>query len=248
LAENDNGDYIDINPWPAAELVGQLVTSVAVARRGLIESDEESDIFARETDRIELDAWAKLELSAWMTAEDSRILESPIGELSTDQVERCDDAMIVSSTIAWSIRVAYLKALPLLSTGDPEQKTLDWVPGPWTPVRNMIKGVRVRSDESLAAERERWELVYWRCSLFSDDRSFDDDNLALRETVQEVEEVGSIGVAGGDFAMEDGTPFRNLDGQMLEELRHQSELRLRALNWVCGLGETLESAPLFVDD
>ncbi len=248
MADNDNGDYVDINPWPAAELVGQLVSSVATARRGLIESDDESDIFARETDRIELDAWTKLELSAWISAEDSRILESPIGDLSPDQVGRCDDAMIVASTIAWSIRVAYLKSLPLLTTGDAEQKTLDWVPGPWTPVRNVIKGVRVRSDESLAAERERWELVFWRCSLFSDEQTRDDDNLALRETVEEVEELGSIGVAEGDFALEDGTPFRNLDSQILEELRHQSELRLRAMNWVCGFGETIDSAPLFLDD
>jgi hypothetical protein len=112
----------------------------------------------------------------------------------------------------------------------------------------MIKGARVRSDEALASERERWELVYWRCSLFSDPNSREDDNSALQETAKEVRALGLLDVAGNDFALEDGRPFGALDEQLLEELRHQAELRLRALNWVCGLGETLDSSPLILDD
>ncbi|MBA2469920.1 MAG: hypothetical protein H0V37_10995 [Chloroflexia bacterium] len=241
-------DYIDIRPWPPIELAGQLVAHVTLGRRGLIENDEEAHVFEHETDRFELDAWAKLELTAWLAADDTPILAAPIGNLTDSQAEHCDDALIVASTIGWAIHVVTFPSLPLATDGGAEQLVLDWAPGPWTPVRNVVKAIRVRTDEALATERERWELVVWRCTLFEDEETTEVDREALRETIAELPDQGLITTDGGDFIIEDGTPFGELSADELDQLAHEAELRLKTLNWVCGFGDAPQSAPLFLDD
>ena len=240
-------DFVDIRPWPPAELVGQLVAHVALGRRGLIEDDEDADVFERETDRFELDAWAKLELTAWMAADDTQILATPIGNLIDTQAERCDDAAIVASTIGWAIYVVPFPTLPLATDGGAEQLVLDWAPGPWTPVRNVVKAVRIRTDEALAVERERWELVAWRCELFEDEESIEVDQDALREAIDELSDHDLVASDGRDFILEDGTPLNELGADDLDQIAHEAELRLKTLNWVCGFGEAPQSAPLFLD-
>src|SRR5687768_7820600 len=117
----DPNEFVDIQPWPVAELVGHLVTQVALGKRGLIERDDAADPFERETDRFELDAWAKLELTSWLGDEDTRILEAPIGNLSIDDIDRCAGSILVASTIAWTVRGVKDQSIPLPSDGDLEQ-------------------------------------------------------------------------------------------------------------------------------
>ena len=245
---DDRDDYIDIQPWPVAELIGQLTAHVAIGRRGLIESDPDTDGFERETDRFELDAWAKLELTSWLTADQLAILEAPLDSLNPDQLDRCEDALVVASSIAWCTRVESESRLPIVTDGGPEQRTIAWSPRPWTPIRNVLKGIRVRSDETLAAERERWELLHWRCHLFTEESDLDEDRKALRDTIRELQGQDLLGHNDADLILEDGTPFSDLDDDTLDEIASQSEIRLRALNWVCGFGDTPATAPLFVDE
>lgn len=241
-------DFLDIRPWPPIELVGQLVCHVALGRRGLIEGDQNGDIFERDTDRFELDAWAKLELTAWMTAEQTAILATPLADLSEAQLDSCQDALVVASTIGWAIYVVALPALPVPTDGAPEGVVLGWAPGPWTPVRNTVKAVRVRSDELLAAERERWELLAWRSTLFQDDESIDVDRQALDETISELADQPLVQTNGQDFTVTIGKPFGSLQSDDLDQIAHEAELRLKTLNWICGFGETPGSAPIFLDD
>lgn len=244
---NDD-DFLDIHPWPPAELVGQLVAHVALGRRGLIEEDQDGDIFERETDRFELDAWARLELTSWLTVNDARILSTPIGNLEQAQQERCNDALIVGSTIGWALHIVDAFSLPISTDGGPEGGVLEWAPGPWTPVRNVVKGVRVRSDDDLAAERERWELFAWRTTLFEDDASIDLDRQALQETIAELSGQAVIETDGHDFVDDRGKPFSGLSADELDQIAHEAELRLTTLNWICGFGNSPASAPLFLDD
>lgn len=241
-------DYINIQPWPVAELIGQLVAHVVIGRRGLIENDTAADIFERDTDRFELDAWAKLELTSWLAPEDAAILKAPIDSLNADQIDRCEDALVVASSIAWSTRVVKEPRLPVISDGAPEQRTIEWTPGPWTPIRSVLKGIRVRSDESLAQERERWELLYWRSQLFGDDSNITADRQALRDTIRELGGQDLMDHDAADLVLGNGTSFTDLDDATLDELARQAEIRLRTLNWVCGFGDRPESAPLFLDE
>lgn len=244
---NDD-DFLDIRPWPPIELVGQLVSHVALGRRGLIEGDQNGDVFERETDRFELDAWAKLELTAWMTAEQTAILATPLADLSDAQLDSCQDALIVASTIGWATYIVTLPTLPITTDGGPEGVVLDWAPGPWTPVRNCVKAIRVRSDELLATERERWELLAWRSTLFQDDDSIDVDQQALEETIAELAGQSLVETNGRDFTIARGKPFGSLRSEDLDEIAHEAELRLKTLNWICGFGESPGTAPIFLDD
>jgi len=241
-------EFLDIHPWPTVELVGQLVSHVALGRRGLIESDEQGDMFERETDRFELDAWAKLELTVWMSVDQSAILAAPLANLSEAQLEACHDALIVASTIGWATYIVALATLPISTDGGPEGAVLDWAPGPWTPVRSSVKAIRVRSDEHLATERERWELLAWRSTLFQDDESINIDQQALEETIAELAGQSLVETNGQDFIAARGKPFGALPADDLAQIAHEAELRLKTLNWVCGFGETPVSAPLFLED
>lgn len=244
---NDD-DFLDIRPWPPIELLGQLVAHVALGRRGLIESDDSSDVFERETDRFELDAWAKLELTAWLTVDQSAMLDAPLGNMSEPQVEQSQDALIVASTIGWAIHVVALPSLPVSTDGSPEGVVLDWAPGPWTSVHNGVKAIRVKNDELLANERERWELLAWRSTLFHDDDIIDADREALEETITELAGQSLVETNGRDFIAARGKPFGSLAADDLAQIAHEAELRLKTLNWVCGFGETPGSAPIFLED
>src|SRR5680860_1427535 len=111
-------------------MIGQLTAHVAIGRRGLIESDTDTDGFERETDRFELDAWAKLELTSWLTADQIAILEAPLDSLNPDQIDRCEDALVGASSIAWSARVVSESRLPIITDGDPNNERS---PGPPAP-------------------------------------------------------------------------------------------------------------------
>lgn len=244
---NDD-DYLDIRPWPPIELLGQLVAHVALGRRGLVELDDSGDVFERETDRFELDAWAKLELTAWLTADQGEILDTQLGNLSEAQLAGSQDALIVASTIGWAIHVVPVPTLPVSTDGGPEGIVLDWAPGPWTAVRNGVKAIRVRSDELLAIERERWELLAWRTTLFQDDESIDADQEALEETIAELAGQSLVETDGRDFLAAHRTPFNALEPDDFVQIAHEAELRLKTLNWVCGFGETPSTAPVFLED
>jgi hypothetical protein len=244
----DNDDFIDIEPWATPEIAGHLVAQVTLGRRGLIETDQESDVFERETDRFELEAWARLELASWLRESQFRILDQPLGNLSTEQLETANDGLVIGSTLGWALYLVNVGSLPMQSDGSAEMGLLEWSPTPWTPVRNVVKALKIRTDDALAAERERWELIHWRSMLFTEEETATEDREALLETVEELRELGSIPTAGNDLALDSGEPFSNLSADALFEIQHMAEVRLRALNWVCGFGESPDTAPLDLDD
>lgn len=238
----DDHDTIDIQPWPVIELVGRGVTLATIARRGMLEVDDERDDFDLETDRFDLVTWARTELQNWITDDELRILNTSIGELGDDDLATCDNALVSATSVAWALRAVAAEQLPLPEKEEIDQKTLAWAPEPWDKVRSIQSRTRLRSDEELAAERERWELWFWRATEGVEDPA------AVHEVVTELEESGLIPVVEGDFANDEGTPFSRLDEDERDDVAWLSELRLRALNWVCGFGETWESAPLYLDD
>lgn len=235
-------DSLDIQPWPVIELIGRAVTLASVARRGMLEVDSERDAFDVETDRFDLSTWARTELQNWITDDELRLLNASVGELSDDDLTACDDALIGATAIAWAIRAVDAVRLPLPDLDQMNERVLSWAPQPWEKVRSVQSRARLRSDEDLAAERERWELWYWRTT------EGDEDPDALAEVAAELRDTGLIPVMEGDFADDEGTPFTRMSPEERDDVLWLAELRLRALNWACGLGETWESAPLYPDE
>ncbi len=239
-------DSIDIQPRPPRELLGRAALLAALGRRGLIEGEADADPITAETDRFDLQAWVRVELSVWMSPLDLHILQAPVGSLTAQEEAYCADALVSASTIGWCIG-AVSQQLPMLSDGTPEHGVLAWTPAPWTTIRSRVRLVRLRSDEDLARERERWELIVWRMSLFTNDASLPDDEAALKEVLVEVATAGLLPISYDDFATDDGVPFRELATDFQEQLDAEATLRLHAMNWVCGFGREWEDVPLFPD-
>lgn len=234
-------DSVDIQPWPVIELIGRAVALASVARRGTLEVDSEQDLFDLETDRFDLVTWVRTELQNWITDQELRLLNTPVNDLSEDDLAGCDDALISASTIAWALRAIRTGDLPIPQDGVAEQQVIEWAPEPWDKVRPLQSRARLRSDEDLAVERERWELWYWRAM------EIDDSDEALSEVVTEVQQTGVIPVVDGDFATAEGVPYSRLNQDEKDDVAWLAELRLRALNWICGFGDSWESAPIYLD-
>lgn len=230
-------DELDIQPWPVLELIGRAVALTTVARRGLLEVDEDLDVFSKETDRFELSTWARTELANWITDAELATLNTSIGNLSEDQMLLADEALYAGGAVAWALRGVTDDRLPMPDTETFLSAVIGWAPKPWDKVRQLQKRVRLRSDQELADERERMELWYWRGTT-----DITDEELA--EVVAEVAAAGLIPIVDGDFATDDGTSYANLSEDDRDDLTWVAEQRLRALNWVCGFGESWETAPL----
>lgn len=229
-------DEIDIQPWPVLELIGRAVTLTSVARRGLLEVDEDADVFSNETDRFELSTWARTELTNWITDTELAILNTPIGELTEEQMLLADEALFAAGAVAWALRAVTDEYIPMPDTEAFTGAVMEWAPTPWDKVRNLQKRVRLRSDQELADERERMELWYWRGS-----EEITTEELA--EVVAEITEVDLMPVIDGDLSA-DGVAFGALSEEDRDDLTWVAEQRLRALNWVCGFGDSWETAPL----
>lgn len=235
-------DTVDIRPWPVAELVGRAVVLATVARRGLIDLDEERDLFEVEADQFDLSAWARTELQGWVNARDVALLTKPAGEMNERDLAECEESLVGASTIAWALRAIEAAELPVPQDGVAENETLDWAPEPWEKVRPIQQRVRLRSDEDLARERERWELWYWRAVDAGEDEN------ALADVVAEISDEGLIPIVDGDFATGNGQPFGRLAQNEKDDIAWLAEVRLRAMNWVCGFGTDWDAAPLYIDE
>jgi hypothetical protein len=247
---DDDDEYIDIQPWPVQVLVGRLVSFATLGRRGIIEAeaaDEVDDLVEVETDRFDLQSWAALELQPWLSAEEVRILRTPVTELTDEDLASCSDALSASVAVAWTVRVIPADTLPMPAGTDDERRVLEWSPKPWTKVRDAARAARVRSDEELANEREKWDIVLWRFSLFRDQDDALRDRAALADAIAEASSAGLLRTDGTDFLTDAGVPFAQMTDDEQSELEHLAAIRLRTLNWVCGFGEDWESAPLFLD-
>ncbi|MDQ3539319.1 MAG: hypothetical protein M3440_01400 [Chloroflexota bacterium] len=248
MDEPDSGEeYIDIQPWPVQVLVGRLVSLVTLGRRGILEAQEADDPFEAETDRFDLQSWAALELQTALTTEEARILSVPVTELTDDDLAACADALSAAAAIAWALRVLPKNTLPIPSDPGDDERVLEWSPKPWTKVRPIARSVRVRSDDELAHERVKWEIVTWRLSLFQDPADSRTDRAALTETIAEASAAGLLRNDGTDFLTDAGETFARMTDDELLEIEHLAEIRLRTLNWVCGFGEDWDSAPLLLD-
>lgn len=240
-------EYVDIQPWPVQVLVGRLVSLVTLGRRGMLEAEEADDLFEAETDRFELHSWAALELQTALSTEEARILSVPVSELTDEDLAACSDALTAAAAIAWALRVVPTDTLSIPADTIDGERVLDWGPKPWTKVRPMARAVRVRGDDELAHEREKWDVVTWRLSLFQDPDSTQTDRAALNQTMAEASTAGLLENDGTDLLTGTGVSFAQMTEGQLSGIEHLATIRLRALNWVCGFGDDWDSAPLLVD-
>lgn len=245
----ESEDEIEISPWPVRELVGRLAVFGALGQRLALELNaaESEDLFDLETDRFDLHAWSRVELPFAAGRDELDLLETAVGRLSGDALDQCVEATIGASTIGWALRLSEAESLPIDVNGALEQDVLIWTPAPWDQVRQVVKRARLRSDDDLATELQRWELVLWRLSLFADPIDLVADREALAGAITEIAPLGLLPMVDDDLAMESGESFGSIDPAMLDELRAVAEIRLKTLNWISGRGPTWHETSAYID-
>ena len=238
--ESDHDDTLDIQVRPAIELVRRAALLAIVAERGVLEIDAERGDYERDTDRFELLSWARGALAGTVTGEELSLLATPIGDLG-DDLSRCDDALTEAAAIAWALGVVETDRLPVPPDGAAMERVMEWAPSPWTDLDRIARKLQMRDEGSIAMERERWELWYWRAN------DADEATGSVSEVVTDLAESGLIPIIESDFATDAAEPFGALTPDEQEEIAWLAEHRLRSLNWVCGFGDDWESVPLYPD-
>lgn len=238
--ETSDGDSLDIHVRPAIDLVRRATVLAAVAERGVLEIDVDRDDYERDTDRFELFSWIRRDGAGTVTSEELRLLATPIGELG-DDMSRCDAALTGTTAIAWALGIVTAIQLPVPPDGVAENDVLAWAHAPWTDLDRLARKLQVRDETTIATERERWELWYWRAV------DADETTGPPVDVVANVAESGLIATVRGDFSTDAAMPFGALPPDDRDEIAWLAEHRLRALNWVCGFGDAWDSVPLYPD-
>jgi hypothetical protein len=243
-------DSIDIDPRPIEQVAQRAALLITLVRRAFLEAPgdgaDHTDSFERETDRFELYSWARREFLDIMTVDERSALASPAGELGADPTDWCLSASVPARALVWSL--GGQQALSPVDTPAAESDALvDWAPGPWEDVSRVARSLTRRREVELAAERERWELWYWRATLTTEDihpgDRFDDTVAAV---ARDAERASLARVVANDFAVHD-RPFSSLPSDDQARVAELAEGYLIALNWVCGIGSSWEDIPLYPD-
>lgn len=250
---NGHDDYIDINLRQVDEIAGRAVVLATLIRRGMldiIEADEvelgaDDELFDREGIRFDLLAWLKEQEPDALEPEDAELLAKPVGELSEDDLDLCTDATDALGALMWAIGA--VESLPPPCDIDNAEVELSSAPEPWDDVQAFHANAKLRPEDHIAREREIAELWFWRGALSVDgEPEAVEERQAIRAVAEEAAAAGLISTVRGDFEV-DGQPYGSVPRDLKDEILAGTAARLRALNWICGFGDTWADTPLDVD-
>jgi hypothetical protein len=242
---DDLDDSVDITLRPSAEVAVRLVALTAVVRRSMLELDPSGDA---EGDRFDLAAWLREErLTALLTDEEQRMIETRLGGLPREQAEDAGWRIEAVAVLAWAAGLSDER--PLYHLPAPPDVILSLVPEPWDKVQTFRQSVQLRSEEEIAWAREEAELWRWRGQLERDEGLGGAAAQAeIRQLVRQVAaDSARTGLferpVGQDFPVA-GRPYRDISADEQELLTDIASERLRALNWLCGFGTSWDDTPL----
>lgn len=250
---NGHDDYIDINLRDVDEIAGRAVVLATLVRRGMldvIDADEEEpgsddELFDRDGIRFDLLAWLKEQEPDALEPEDAELLAKPVGELTEEDLDLCTDATDALGALMWV--TGTVEMLPSPCDIDNPAADLGLMPEPWDDVQPFHTEAALRREDLIAREREIAELWFWRAALSVNGEPTDaEERHAIRTVADEAALAGLIRTAAGDFAV-DGQPYAKVAQPFKDEILAGTAARLRALNWVCGFGDTWADTPLDVD-
>lgn len=263
---SDTYDVIEISARPAKEIAARLVVLSALCRRAFLERhdpyddfdedsaddslDDDIDIEDAESERFDLVAWLTEErMIAAATDAEVLVLRAPIGNLGELGAERASWAGESLAALLWS--AGLLELAPSYDGPADLEEALALVPGPGDSTQEFARTLRVREEAQLADERERAELWFWRFAVEGMRRDASASDLqdiedAIAETTEEAFGLAmDPAIAPTDFLV-DGRPVRGISEELLDDLTAAAEMRLQAMNWVCGFGDDWDRVPLEV--
>ena len=241
-------DEIDI-ALRSAEAVGRrMIALSAVAHRVGVqpneEPDDEDDDPSGLTDEVE----ERLDWLAWLadhslldalTAAERALLDT--GDESLGDDDRDDQATALESlgALAWAVNRS---GLTVLDRGYPYQRLLDGVPSPWQEPRPFLDVLTVRAEAEIATARDAAELLSWRAQVEVERRAAGPREAAeiedaIRDVAKELVEAGLAPVGPDGDLLIGGEPIRSLDDGIVVSMAAAARARLRAISWLCGLGD-----------
>jgi hypothetical protein len=244
----DDGD-LDIELRDPEEVAARCIVLAALIRRLSIESlasDRNTDGLSGEA--FDLHAWLQTE-NLWdsLGVAEVAFLDRPVGHLNDDEMASVAWQAEGLGSLGWGLGLAELLRLGDLSQ---VEAILRLVPSPWDATAPWIAKAALRPEPDIARERDRAELVEWRVSVETPRRlatgqertEYDD---AIADVTSEAAAAGFAATESGDVLLA-GSPIVSLHDESLEMLAALAEERLRALNWLCGFGDSWDRVPLDV--
>lgn len=243
-------DEIDIQLRSPAQVGRRMIALSAVCNlvgHSIGGADEELD---DETDDDQPDdgSGERFDWLTWLTEE--RLVdaltpaERALLELSTDRqlLDELEDegaAGEALGTLAWAVQRS---DQTVLDRGYRYVDLLDIVPSPWDETAPFLAGLTLRPEDQIAAAREAAEILSWRAQVEVERRQSRGRNRAeIEEAIRDVAaEAASSGVAqvgaDGDLIV-GGESVRTLPDAIVQSMVAAARGRLRAMNWLCGLGD-----------
>jgi Domain of unknown function (DUF4272) len=243
-------DEIEINPRPAQEAGRRLIVLASLIRRLFLEDESAHRELGDEAndERFDILAWLENnELADAIEPEERIVFGKPLGGLTPDDFWAISSQVQSVVVLGWYLNL--IPDMPELDSPDLADDFLEAIPQPWDLVQPWLDALKVRSLEELAAQRELSEIWMWRGEteeerITANSRERTGINIAIRETAIEALNAGMVtNLADGDLAI--GTrAFKSLDTDEQEAITLTSFHRLKALNWLCGYGESWSEVPL----
>lgn len=240
-------EHIDIVLRDSEPVAIRTIILAALTYRAYLELDDDrEDDIGADDDRLEILDWMRDEdLVDHLEPAELDILGAPVGTLNEDGARSTTWSAEALAPLCW--------ALGLISELSPPHQPVDaaaWlnlVPSPGSPASEFIGQATLRDEYMIATARESAELWYWRATVqeLLDTVSPADRNDLVTAILETTEEAAALDTlppsARGDFPV-NGEPYALAPDH--ETLATIAEWRLRALNWLCGFGETWETVPL----
>lgn len=240
-------DEIDIQLRPPIEVGRRMVALAALAYRAAGEDRNSEDDEDLDPDEIVDDVEDRLDWLAWLAAHDlldalTRTEEELLGtadaDLPDDALEHASTAAESLGALAWAVGRS---ELTVVDRGYPYLKLLRLVPSPWDDPGPFLAGLALRTEDQIAAARDAAELLAWRAVVEverrrASGRDLADIEAAIRDVATEAVASGVMEVGKKGDLMVAGESIRSLQGSILESMVAASQGRLRAMNWLCGLG------------
>ncbi len=239
---------LDIELRLPAEVGERCIVLAAMIRRLSIESLAETEGDERLAgEAFDIRGWLQTEgLWSRLTAAEGAFLDRPVGGLDDDELAAVAWQIEGLVALGWALGLTELPDLGDLSLVEPVIRS---VPNPWDQSASWLRSSVLLPEPDIARERDRAEILEWRIGLEVPRRSASghedrDFTRAIADVVSEAIAAGfASDVHDGDFTVV-GKPVTTHAEADLERLAVLAEERLRALNWLCGFGNSWDDVPL----
>lgn len=240
-------DEIDVELRSPVEVRTRVLILAAVLRRLALENlsiGERGDLSAEAFDERE---WLReQDLACEITPGEAALLGSPLGSIPPEVVSEATWQGEALVALGWAVGAL---AMPLVGTLFDPSPIIEVVPRPWDPTQRWLRDPTVVSELEAVREREVAEIWYWRLTTevlrrtatATDNRDYQQ---AIRDVAAEALAAGLVPTLCARDLLVHGRSVKDLSQNDVDELIAVTGQRLRALNWLCGFGNSWDDVPL----